>query len=95
MSIFSTLTRINPNGNKGCKRKPPSALGRELMGEEEKEVRSGEGQKKPPLFLVPPDGLAGVYCGESVLRRCCLSDGRGNLYAATTTLILVTVFCAC
>ena len=47
MSILSTLTRINPNGNKGCKRKPPSALGRELMGEEEKEVRSGEGQKNP------------------------------------------------
>ena len=51
--------------------------------------------RKTPLLLVPPDGLAGVYCGESVLRRCCLSDGRGNPYAATTTLILVTVFCAC
>ena len=42
LGYFSTLTRINPIGNKGCKRKPPPGLGREPMGDEEKECGSDD-----------------------------------------------------
>jgi len=62
----------------------------------ESEGYDRRGAKKTPLFQnCTSRWISGGLGGESVLRRCCLSDGRGNLYTATTTLILATFFCAC